>query len=55
MDLSGIIVIVVLTALALGGLVWMEINSRKNAREQSGSGSSDANQEVPEVGVGNGP
>ena len=33
MDLSAIIVILVLTALSLGALVWMEMNSRKRQRE----------------------
>ena len=35
MDLSAIIVILVLTALALAGLVWMEMASRKAKRKAS--------------------
>jgi len=35
MDISTIIVIVALTALAFGAIVWMEIHSRKaNSKEQ---------------------
>jgi hypothetical protein len=35
MDLSAIIVILVLTALSLGALVWMELQSRKTQREKA--------------------
>jgi hypothetical protein len=35
MDLSAIIVILVLTALSLGALVWMEIQSRRRQREEA--------------------
>jgi hypothetical protein len=35
MNLSAIIVILVLTALSLGALVWMEIQSRKTQRERA--------------------
>ncbi len=35
MDLSAIIVILVLTALPLAALVWMELHSRKRKREEA--------------------
>jgi hypothetical protein len=35
MDLSAIIVILVLTALSLGALVWMELQSRRTQREKA--------------------
>ena len=35
MDISAIIVILVLTALSLGALVWMEIHSRGRQQEES--------------------
>ena len=38
MDLSAIVVILVLTALAIGAIIWMEIHSR---RAQSDDASND--------------
>ena len=40
MDVSAIIVILVLTALALGAIVWMEMHSRRT-RQAEGSEVSD--------------
>ena len=40
MDISAIIVVLVLTALSLSGVMWLEIHSRKNAakaRNRDGS------------------
>lgn len=33
MDISAIVVILVLTALSLGAIAWMELHSRKNSSE----------------------
>jgi hypothetical protein len=35
MDMSAIIVILVLTALSIGAIVWMERNSRRMAKESA--------------------
>ena len=35
MDVSAIVVILVLTALSIGAIVWMEMNSRRRAREKT--------------------
>ena len=35
MDLSAIIVVVVLTALAFGAIVWLEIHSRRTQRKEA--------------------
>lgn len=46
MDISAIIVVIVLTALSLAAIVWLEIYSRRNHRQEtpadrSGSGVKD--------------
>ena len=46
MDISAIIVVIILTALFLGALVWMEIHARKNSSVERprGAKSSEVNE-----------
>lgn len=37
MDISAIVVVLVLTALALAAIIWMEIHSRKTSSNESSS------------------
>ncbi len=37
MDISAIVVVLVLTALALAAIIWMEIHSRKTSSKESSS------------------
>ena len=41
MDLSAIIVVILMTLLFFGFIVWMAIYSRKNKPEEQGSGGSE--------------